>query len=78
MAIQRWHRGKLIILWAWGSLAVALILAWVVPIPKQNLGIQHFLAFVLVLLLLLILSGITWYWLGGREAEKQPYERQER
>jgi hypothetical protein len=68
MAIQQWHPGKLIMLWAWGGITVALLLTLFLGSPVKDTPAQHLLELVFVLLALFALSGITWHWLGGREA----------
>jgi len=41
MAIRKWHSGKLIILWAWGSIAVALALTGFLSSPVKDAPAQH-------------------------------------
>jgi hypothetical protein len=67
MAIQKWHPGKLIILWAWGGLSVALLLTLFLGSPVKDTPAQHLVELVFVLLVLFALTAITWHWLGGRE-----------
>ncbi|PYX82340.1 MAG: hypothetical protein DMG70_15400 [Acidobacteria bacterium] len=68
MVIRKWHPGKLIILWAWGGVAVALALTSFLSSPVRDAPAQHLVELVFVLLALFALSGITWHWLGGRES----------
>jgi len=68
MAIRKWHPGKLIILWTWGGVAVALALTNFLTRPVASSPLVHLLEFAFVLLTLLALSAITWHWLGGRES----------
>jgi hypothetical protein len=69
MAIRKWHPGKLIILWAWGGIAVALALARFLMSEVQDSPAAHLIEILFVLLVLLVLSGVTWHWLGDRESE---------
>jgi len=68
MSIRDWHPGKLIILWAWGGVAVALALTLFLLNPVQDAPALHLVELLFVLLALFVLSGITWHWLGGRES----------
>jgi len=70
MAIRKWHSGKLIILWAWGSIAVALALTGFLSSPVKDAPAQHLVEFIFALLALFALSAITWHWL----AEESPTE----
>ncbi len=69
MAIRKWHSGKLIILWAWGSIAVALALTGFLSSPVKDAPAQHLVEFIFALMALFALSAITWHWLGGRESD---------
>jgi predicted membrane protein len=69
MAIRQWHAGKLIILWAWGGIAVALALTGFLSSPVKDAPVAHLVELLFVLLALLALSGVTWHWLGGREPD---------
>jgi len=71
MAIRKWHPGKLIILWAWGGIAAALALTRFLMSEVQDSPTAHLIEIILVLLLLLTLSGVTWHWLGGRESDEK-------
>lgn len=68
MSIRKWHPGKLIILWAWGGLVTALSLTAFLTRPVQSAPALHLLELIIVVLSLLVLSGVTWYWLGGKES----------
>jgi hypothetical protein len=68
MAIRTWHPGKLIILWAWGGVAVALALTLFFSRPVTDTPVEHLIEFTLVLFALLALSAVTWRWLGGKES----------
>ena len=66
--IPRWHPGKLILLWAWGVLAAGLVLTDFMRRTQASTLVLQLFELVFVLLLLLVLSAITWTWLGGRES----------
>ena len=68
MSIRKWHPGKLIILWSWGGAAIALALTDFLARPVQSAPVSHLAELLFVLLSLLALSGVTWYWLGGKES----------
>lgn len=67
MAVEQWHWGKLVILWAWGGTFAALLLTLFVLEPVQQAPTRSALSLVLTVALLLALTGITWRWLGGKE-----------
>jgi quinol-cytochrome oxidoreductase complex cytochrome b subunit len=66
MSIRKWHRGKLIILWAWGLAIAALLMTDFLSTSVQSSPTTHTVEFFVVLLVLLALSIITWRWLGDR------------
>lgn len=68
MGIRKWHPGKLIILWAWGGVAIALALTRFLSQPATEAPVEHLVELILVLLALLALTVVTWRWLGGRES----------
>lgn len=68
MAIRKWHPGKLIILWVWGGTAVALALTDFLTRPVSSSPLTHLVEFAFVLIVLLVLSSVTWRWLGGKES----------
>ena len=68
MSISKWHPGKLIILWSWGGLFAALALTQFLSSKVETSPIAHLLELLLALLILLVLSVITWRWLSGRES----------
>jgi len=64
MAIQKWHWGKISLLWAWGIVASVAIVQVAVRTTNFVPG------FILMGLLLAVLGGlsvITWKWLSGKE-----------
>lgn len=64
MPIQKWHPGKIGLLWAWGAGLCFVIIQ--VVIRTANF-VPGFFLLALLLLILIVLSVITWKWLGGRE-----------
>jgi hypothetical protein len=73
MSIKRWHWGKIVILWAWGGLIVALLLT---KFLSQRAELDPFvssLSFFGSLLILAALSIVTWLWLGGKD--QSPIDR---
>lgn len=70
MAIQQWHWGKLVLLWAWGGTLAALLMTLFVVEPVENSPARSALSLALTIGLLLALSAITWRWLGGKERRK--------
>jgi len=73
MSIQRWHWGKIVILWAWGGLLVALLLTRFLSQKAAVDPVGSSLSFVGSLLILGVLTIVTWRWLGGKDAP--PTER---
>lgn len=67
MNIARWHPGKLIILWAWGALISALALTTFLATPVQVSPIIHLISLLTALGVLIVLSVVTWKWLGDRD-----------
>ena len=66
--IQRWHWGKVVILWSWGGAVVVLLLT---SFLSQDASIDptvSSLSFLGSLLIVAILTIATWVWLGGKEA----------
>ena len=68
VSIRKWHPGKLVILWVWGGVAVALALTRFLSSPVRDAPGEHLVELIFALVALLVLSGITWYWLGGKES----------
>jgi hypothetical protein len=67
MAIRKWHPGKLILLWSWGGVAAGFMLTDFLGRGVSSAPLLHLLEFLGVLLILLVLSAVTWHCLGGRE-----------
>ena len=67
MRLRRWHWGKIVILWGWGGLLVALLLT---RFLSQNAELDPTVASISFLGSLLILGAltiVTWLWLGGKD-----------
>jgi hypothetical protein len=67
MNIQRWHWGKLVILWAWGGFLAALLLTRFLLQKAQETPVVSSLSFVGSVLILGALTIVTWLWLTGKE-----------
>src|SRR5882757_3694182 len=67
LSISKWHPGKLIILWSWGALLAALALTTFLATPVDRSPLVHLGAFLVAILILILLSSLTWKWLSGRE-----------
>ena len=68
MSIRKWHPGKLIILWVWGGTITALALTDFLTRPVGSAPLLHLFEFTFTVVVLLALSSVTWYWLGGKES----------
>ena len=68
MAIRKWHYGKLIILWGWGGLLSALALTHFETTKVADSPILHACEFIGVVVILVVLSVLTWMWLGGKDS----------
>ena len=73
MSIKRWHWGKIVILWAWGGLIVALLLTKFLSQKTELDPVGSSLSFFGSLLILAALSIVTWLWLGGKD--QHPIDR---
>ena len=63
MSLRKWHKGKLMILWAWGGVAVALAMTDFLTQPVQSEPMRHLVELLfslIVLLALLPLHGTGW------------------
>jgi hypothetical protein len=65
--IQRWHWGKIVILWAWGGLLVALLLTRFLSQRADADPAVSSLSFLGSLVVLAALTVVTWMWLGGKD-----------
>jgi hypothetical protein len=68
ISVRKWHKGKLIILWAWGVATAALALTDFMMRPVQSAPVAHLVELLIVFITLLALSVMTWRWLGDRES----------
>jgi hypothetical protein len=66
--IQRWHWGKIVILWAWGGLVAALLLTSFLLKDAAAQPTLSSLSSVGCLAVLGTLTAVTWLWLGGKDA----------
>ena len=64
MDFRRWHVGKIAMLWIWGG--VFVLLAVKLPEQKPN-WIVGYALIAFIVLAPVVLSVLTWKWLGGRE-----------
>ena len=71
MPVTSWHKGKLIILWCWGVLLGGLALTAFVTTPVENAPTAHLLELLFTLAVPLVLSILTWRWLGAREGVRE-------
>jgi hypothetical protein len=67
MSIRRWHWGKIVILWAWGGLLVALLLTRFLSQRAEVDPAVSLLSFLGSTLILGVLTIVTWLWLGGKD-----------
>lgn len=68
MSIRAWHWGKIVILWAWGGVLVALLLTNFLSSPATQAPGLSTATFLGSVLALVALTVITWIWLGGKDA----------
>jgi hypothetical protein len=67
MRIRRWHWGKIVILWGWGGVVVALLLTTFLSQRADADPAVASLCFLGSILILGALTVVTWLWLGGKE-----------
>jgi hypothetical protein len=67
MSIKRWHWGKIVILWAWGGLIVALLLTRFLSQKAAVDPVVSLMSFLGSILILVALTIVTWLWLGGKD-----------
>jgi hypothetical protein len=72
MSIRKWHKGKLIILWAWGLTAATFAILDFQTHSVETSPWRHLVELLFTLIVLLILSAVTWHWLGDRTAGNEP------
>jgi len=67
MSIKRWHWGKIVILWAWGGVVVALLLTRFLSQKAEVDPVVSSMSFLGIVLILIALTIVTWLWLGGKD-----------
>ena len=67
MSIKRWHWGKIVILWAWGGLVVAMLMTIFLSKKVAEEPIVSSLSSLGSVLILGALTVVTWIWLSGKE-----------
>jgi hypothetical protein len=67
MSIKRWHWGKIVILWAWGGVVVALLLTRFLSQKAEVDPVVASMSFLGSVLILVALTIATWLWLGGKD-----------
>lgn len=67
--IQRWHWGKVVILWSWGGAIVAVLLTRFLSQEASIDPTVSSLSFLGSLVIVAILTIATWVWLGGKETQ---------
>ena len=67
MSIQRWHWGKLVIVWAWGGVAAALLLTIFLSAPVEQNPLGALVSLIGAIAILAALTAVTWLWLNGKE-----------
>ena len=70
MSIRHWHWGKIVILWAWGGMLVALLLTNFLSSPADQSPALSTVTFVGSLVVLIALTAVTWAWLSGKEGQR--------
>jgi hypothetical protein len=65
--VRRWHWGKVALIWAWGGLLLALMLADFLSRPVGEALFAASFTFIGSILILIALSALTWIWLGGKD-----------
>jgi len=68
MSVRKWHPGKLIILWTWGAVCAALTLTHFLNSSVSDSPALHLCEILFVFVVLLVLSVVTWHWLGSKES----------
>jgi hypothetical protein len=69
MSIRRWHWGKIVILWTWGGLLAALLLTRFLSQSVHDDMTISSLSFLSSVLILVVLTVITWIWLGAKDRD---------
>lgn len=76
MPIEKWHYGKLAILWGWTVLLVALAVKGLErlvegSLPERVITFSKLALMVLMAGLLISASVVTWKWLTGKERDQK-------
>jgi len=71
MSISKWHHGKLTMLWAWATFIAAVALTDVKTAKADQLTLFRLCELLFVVGLLIVLSIVTWIWLGGKEISSE-------
>jgi hypothetical protein len=66
VAVKNWHVGKLVLLWVWGIVLTVVVAEALRHIDNPMLGFPLIAA---IVFMPLVLSVLTWRWLGGKESE---------
>ena len=64
MNIRSWHYGKIILLWMW---AIMLEFLGLHLLELINHFIMGFIIIIMILIIPIIMSVITWKWFGSKE-----------
>lgn len=68
--IRRWHRGKLIILWTWASIAfIAALTEFLKADTRKGKSSGLLLEITFIVLVPFLLSVLTWYWVGNEKQD---------
>jgi len=74
MAIGTWHKGKLILLWAWTGILVTALLQLLRIVPTPETPLMFFVGAAILLAIFgipIAVSVVTWKWLSGLEARAE-------
>jgi len=75
--IKRWHRGKLVILWTWASIAfIAAITEFLKADTHKGKSSELLLEITFILIVPFLLSVLTWYWVGNEEQDESAVANQ--
>jgi hypothetical protein len=69
--IPGWHWGKLVILWAWGGLVVAVLMRTFIEQKPTDDPLTSSINYLGSLAILVALTVITWVWLGGKDNRRR-------
>lgn len=65
-----WHWGKLVIVWAWGGLLAAILLAAFLSREVKVSPLSSVLCLAGTTVILAALTTITWIWLTAKESRR--------